>query len=278
MKQFILFIALISSLSSIAQQLKYKDEDVDTIKIISNSSYFHFDSCGTTTGIYDEYIIVFDKIKNNYILNPYQRTEYKYTFNPDTSIVKQKQLKQGLSIDKILIGELLNELEISYIKPTFENIGISKKEFLKLTNKKHFLQVANWYKVDWQFEKNYSSKEENKKIFNACQNIDTFNLYLDNEFDTSDYIVITDVDAHFEIIISTNKTDYRFEGKYPNTYKQPWYLQTNDGDFKPILNFSINQAIQKIVPTNFSNFKSLKIEELTNAYIKWYLKRCDILF
>jgi hypothetical protein len=278
-KQLLIIIGLTISINASGQQLTYKGDFVDTLKIISNSSYYHFDTCGTTTEIYDEYILVFNKEKNNYILSPYQRTEYKFTFKPDTSFRKEKILKQGLVVDRLLITNLLKQLEISYIKPTFENIGMANKEFQKLTDKKHIIQVAKWHEADWHFKRAYSTKEQNELIFKGCQNIDTLNLYLSTAFDTSGYVMVTDVDSHFDVIISTKKSNYRFEGKYPNPYKQPWYNHSDKGSFAStsVLNFSINNALVSILPGSFTRLGTLKFEALTNEYIEWYLKRRGII-
>lgn len=267
------------SLSITGQQLTFKGDFVDTVKIISNSSYYHFDTCGTTTGVYDEYILVFSKEKNNYILNPYQRTKYKITFKPDTSFTKKKVLKQGNEVERLLVSELLKQFEINYLKPTFEKIGITNEDFLILTDKKHIIQVAKWHKVEWRFKKSYSTKEQNETLFKGCQNIDTFNLYLSTEFDRSAYVIVTDIDDHFDVIISTKKTNFKFEGKYPNSYRQPWYLHSNESDFTStsILNFSINKALVDILPNNFSKLNTLKVEALINEYIEWYLKRRGII-
>jgi hypothetical protein len=253
-KQILILIGLTFSLSVTGQQLTYMGDYVDTLKIISNSSYYHFDDRGTTTGTYDEYILVFNKEKNNYILNPYQRTEYKFTFKPDTSYRKEKILNQGLVVDRLLISDLLKQLEITYLKPTFDNIGITNEEFLKLTDKKHIIQVAKWHKTDWHFKRAYSTKEQN--------------------------VMVTDVDDHFDVIISTDKNNYRFEGKYPNSFKQPWYNRSDKSSFAStsVLNFSINSALVAILPDKFSRLETLKFEALTNEYIEWYLKRRGIIF
>ena len=280
MKLLTILIGLTISISVTGQQLTYKGELVDTLKIISNSSYYHFDTSGTTTGIYDEYIIVFNKEKNNYYLNPYKRTDYKFTFKPDTSFKKEKILKQGLVINRIQIENLLKQFEITYSKPTFNNIGMTNEEFLKLTDKKHIIQVAKWHKTDWHFKKAYSTKEQNENIFKGCQNIDTLNFYLATAFDTSGYVMITDVSDTYEVFILTDKMNYRFEGKYPNSYKQPWYYHTNNGGFSStsLLNFSINNALVDILPEKFSRLETLKSEALTNDYIEWYLKKRGIIF
>jgi hypothetical protein len=279
-KSLIIFIGLIISISVSGQQLTYKGELVDTIKIISNSSYYHFDDKGTTTGVYDEYIIVYDKQKSNYIINPYRRTEYKITFKPDTSSRKEKVLKQGEMINRLLISNLLKQFEVSYIKPAFDNIGMTNEKFLNLTDKKHIVQVAKWHKQDWHFKKSYSTREQNEAIFKGCQNIDTLNMYLATAFDTSGYVVITDVDQHFDVVIVTTEAKYRFEGKYPNSFKQPWYNHsTNDMlNTNSVLNFSINSALVAILPDKFSRLETLKFGALTNEYIEWYLKRRGIIF
>lgn len=279
-KQILILFGLTFSLSVTAQQLTYMGDYVDTLKIISNSSYFHFDDRGTTTGTYDEYILVFNKVKNNYILSPYQRTKYKFTLKPDSSFIKKKILRQGLVVDRILISKLLKQFEITYRNPNFDNIGITNKEFFKLTDKRHIIQIAKRHKTDWYFKRAYSTKEQNEIIFKGCQNIDTLNLYLSTAFDTSGYVIITDVDIHFNVIISSKKINYRFEGKHPNPYKQPWYNHLDNDGFasNSILNFSINNTLVGILPNNFSRLETLKIEALTNEYIKWYLKRRGIIF
>lgn len=280
MKLLSILFGLIISISATGQQLTYKGDLVDTLKIISNSSYYHFDTCGTTTGVYDEYIIVFSKEKNNYILNQYKRTKYKFTFKPDSSSREEKILKQGLVIDPALMSNLLKQFEITYLKPTSNNIGITNEEFLKLTDKKHIIQVAKWHDTDWHFKKSYSTKEQNDKIFKGCQNVDTLNLFLATAFDTSGYAMVTDVSDLFKVHIITSGSKFNFEGKYPNSFKQPWYDHSDTNSVFPtsILNFSINNALVKILPNNFSRLETLKFESLTNEYIEWYLKRRGIIF
>jgi hypothetical protein len=279
-KQLIFIFGLTIYISVSGQQLTYKGDLVDTIKITSNSSYYHFDDQGTTTGSYYEYILVFNNKNEKYILNPYRKTEYKITFKPDTLIKKERILKQGIEVDRILISNLLHQFEINYIKPTFDNIGMTNDDFQKLTDKKHIIQVAKWHKTDWHFKKAYSTKEENEIIFKGCQNIDTFNLYLSTAFDTTEYVIVTDINDHFEVIIKTTQSNYRFEGKFPNSYKQPWYNLSDKYNFtsSSILNFSINSSLVAMLPENFSRLGTLKFEALTNEYIEWYLKRRGIIF
>jgi hypothetical protein len=275
-----IFIGLIISISATGQQLTYRGGLVDTLKIISNSSYYHFDTCGTTTGIYDEFVLVFSKEKKNYILSPFQRTEYKITFKPDTSFIKEKIIKQGVVVDRQLISSLLAQFEITYRQPSFDNLGMTTEEFFKLTDKMHIIQVAKWHDTDWQFKNSYSTKEQNDKIFKGCQNTDTLNLYLASVFDTSGYAMVTDVSDLYSVHIITPDNKFNFEGKYPNSFKQPWYDHSDTKNVLPtsILNLSINNALVAILPNNFSRLGTLKFEALINEYIEWYLKRRRIIF
>lgn len=280
MRRLIILFGLIISIKANGQPLTFRGDPVYTLKIISNSGYYHFDTCGTTTGVCDEYIIVYSREKNNYILNPYKRTNYKITFRPHTHSGKARILKQGLIIDSILIANLIKQFEITYLKPTSNNIGISNEEFQKLTDKKHIIQVAKGHNTDWHFKKTYSTKEQNDKVFRDCQNTDTLNLYLATAFDTSGYTIVTDVSDLFKVQIITSKSKFFFEGKYPNSFKQPWYEHSDANTAFPIsiLNLSINNALVKILPNNFSRLETLKIEALINEYIEWYLKRRGIIF
>jgi len=92
--------------------------------------------------------------------------------------------------------------------------------------------------------------------------------------------MVTDFNDHFDVKITTTQGNYRFEGKYPNSYKQPWYNLSDKYSFtsSSILNFSINSALVAMLPENFSRLGTLKFEALTNEYIEWYLKRRGIIF
>ena len=273
-------MGFIVSINTIGQQLSYKGGQVDTVKINSNSSYYHFDSLGTTSGTYDEYLINYNVEKNSYYLEFFRRTEYRITYKPDTLIEKSKILNSKKSIDNILISNLLSQFDTSYVEPTINQLGLTSKEFQKLTKKKQILKVAKFHDEKWQFKRTYSTKEKNQKIFDGCQQTDTFDLYLKTVFDTTGYVVITDVDSRFEVEISTNKKDFLFEGKYPNPFRQPWYYFSEDGDVftTTVLNLSINNALVEILPKEFTNFSTLKIEALIDDYIEWYLKRREIIY
>lgn len=280
LKKLVSVFSLVISIHLSAQQLTYKDERVDTLKITSNVSGFHFDTNGTTTGTRDEYCIVFNKESDNYVLNHYKRIKYKYTNKPETLSNKERIIAHGAVIDKNLISNLLKQFETNYDKPALNNIGVSDEVFLKSVSDKHIVQVAKRHKSNWYFKRYYSTKEESAIIFNGCQNTDTLNLFLATAFDTIGYSMITDYDDHFNVFISTAERKYSFEGKYPNLFKRPWYHIPNIGDFLwvPVLNLSINSALVKILPTDFSRLETLKFETLADKYIEWYLKRRKIIY
>lgn len=276
---YILISLLSISLSSKAQAPIYNGEFVDTIMFSSNCSAFHFDEKGTTTGTHEEYIIVFDKSRNEFILQSHRRIEYTITFKPDSVATRTMIFKERDGIDLLEIADLLRQCELWYVKPSFNQIGISVDEFEKLTDRRHIKQMAGRYRERWQFRRRYSSKEENEILFRGCQSLDTLNLFLTTAFDTTGYIVVTDFDDSFRITISTSKENFIFEGKYPNTFHQPWYMFVRDeySNMSTVLNFGINNAVVKILPKDFSRIFTLKPETLMDDYIQWYLKRQGVI-
>lgn len=279
MRQIITIIFLFSTTIIFGQRLFFAGNAVDTLKINSNSSYYHFDTCGTSTGTEDEYIIAFENNTNQYVIDTYQRTEYKVTFKPSKSTSKSRILAKRQKINNDIIKDLLTELQTKSKAPNFNNIGLTAEMFSRLTDKKHIIKIAKSQDVDWHFKKEYSTREQNTLFFKNCQNVDTFNLFLKTAFDTVGYAMVTDVSDNFNIYISTDKTKYSYEGKYPNPYNQPWYNHTDKSKHLPsaILNLSINNALVNILPYNFTSLSTIKIETLTNEYLMWYLKRKHII-
>ncbi|MGQ3014217.1 MAG: hypothetical protein ACT6QS_10960 [Flavobacteriales bacterium] len=263
-----------------AQPLTFRAEPVDTLKIISNSSYYHFDTSGTTTGVQDEYIIAFIRQKKQYELAFYQRFDYRFTFNPDTFFIKQTVFKKHQKVNRGFITDVLQQFESANKRVSFSDAGLTQKKFMTLTSRRHIRKMAKRYDVNWQFKRIYSSANENKVFFNGCQNIDTFNVYLSTVFRASGYTFITDVDDHFDVIISTEKNRYHYKGKYPDPYKQPWHLMSGNSptETEALLNLGINRALVTILPGRFSRISSIQVKALTRDYIKWYFKRRGVIF
>ena len=264
---------------SMEQAPLFKGGIVDTIIFSSNCSAFHFDGKGTTTGTHEEYIIVIDKFRNEFILQSHKRIEYTITIKPDSIATRTKVFKERDEIGVLEIADLLRQCELWYVKPSFDQIGISIEEFEKLTDRRHIKQMAGRYKERWQFRRRYSSKEENEKLFRGCQSLDSLNLYLSLAFDTTGYTVVTDLDDSFRITISTSKENFIFEGKYPNTFHQPWYMFVGDeySNMSTVLNLGLNREVVKILPRDFSRIFTLTPETLIDDYIQWYLKRRGVL-
>lgn len=277
MKKIIILIGLSLSIRATSQQLKFRNELVDTLQIISSSGHYLFDKKGTYTSFTDEISITFDNKAQTYVVSHYNRTSSKATLEPPKTETKKIKTKKP-NIDLSAIGNLLAALESGNIQPTFDNIGITSELFSTLTSADKIIQVAKWYKSDWHFKKSFSTKEQNDKRFKGCQNKDTFNLYLKEVYKIGQtgYSVVTDVHSNFDIFVVTKAGKLHFEGKYPDPFRQPWYDLTNEST--TIINLTINKTLTVLLPRQFHNRASIDFGALTNDYIEWYLKRQLIIF
>lgn len=271
-------------LTSIAhgQHLKFRGLPVDTIYISGSSGHYHFDDKGTTTGRTDIFIIIFDKKINGYVVADYKKISMKGTLEPDRVKQKVKEITKnnGKIIPNTIVDGLLTGFSSKHVKPTFENIGFDKQEFLSLTDEKNIRRIAKQYKQDWNFKMRYTTKEKNNVLFKGCQNIDTFNLFVSSKFDTMDYKTVTDFWDVMSVYIKTSDNVFRFVGQYPNAFKQPWYdhSETSNEIASLIVNLSINHFLVAILPDKFHRRNTIDLQSLTDIYIKWYLKRRDIIF
>jgi hypothetical protein len=277
------------------QQLTFKGQPVDSIEVVSSQGHYHFDDKGTTTSTNDHYVITFDKATNSYV-TIYKRILSTFTCKPESDSEKVKKLSTGRIVERSNLEGFLSALSNTYLKPTFDNIGLNKEKFLALTNEKEILRVAKLYKEDWHFDtKRYSEKEDNEIIFKGCQNIDTFNLFLSTQFDTTGYSIVFDYWDEWDVYIKAGENHYHYESKYPNKFKQPWfdlsdtstYLAEGDSTLgipslrlqtiTSILNFDINTYLVSMLPKKFYRRNSINLDALMIYYIKWYLQRRDII-
>jgi hypothetical protein len=276
-KKLIILIGLCFSIRATSQQLTFRNESVDTLKIVSSAGHYHFDKKGTYTTLTDQISLVFDSDKQTYLVSSYKRTSNIGTFDPPK--VETKEIKTPKpNINPAAIGSLLIALQNGNIQPTFDNIGITSDQFSSLTAPNKIIQVAKWHKSDWHFKKSFSTKEQNEMRFKGCQNKDTFNLYLKDvyEIGQTSYAMVTDVHNTFEIFVITKNNKHHFEGKYPNPFRQPWYEISDKSS--TTINLSINSTLARLLSKQFNNWASLDFGELTNDYIEWYLKRRGIIF
>ena len=182
-------LLLLFNCAAWGQRLTFNEQLVDTIEIVSSEGYYHFDTKGTSTAKSDRYIIVFDSIRNRYVVLDYKRVFDKWTTTPESSEKKEEHFKKykGLSVNQNSLYSLIKAFSTPYIKPTYANIGLTKEHFLYLTNRKHIHKIAKTEKFA-NLGLIFSDKIEKKQVFGGCQNIDTFNLFLSsNQFDTSNY-------------------------------------------------------------------------------------------
>lgn len=281
MKNTLTLILTILSFSVFGQQLQLHGQLVDTIFIKSHRSVYQFDDNGTTKGKADIISITFDHDKNQYVIDRFYRDEYKRTFRPDTIKLETKVFKSeiGKEINFDKIESLLTSLSTSVSSQNLFT-QVDTTELKGFLTEKQIRKVAKWYDIDWEFKRRYSTKEENNEFFKGCKSMDTLKIYLSERFDTSGYVMVTDYSNTINIWISTNKTEYRFEGKYPNPIKQPWYNHSDTSQTfgQPILNLKINQSLSELLPKDFLLKESISNEALVNDYITWYFERREMKY
>jgi hypothetical protein len=276
MKIILSVILTILSCTLFGQQLRFNNELVDTIFIQSHESSYQFDDQGATKGKADVISITFDLARNQYVIDQCYRDEYIRTTRPDTIKVDTRnyKVKIGRSINTKEIEALFTSLSTRIDQQAlFEQIDTT--ELKKHLTEKQIRRVAKWYEVDWKFRRRYSTKEENSAFFESCKSLDTLKTYLIERFDTSGYAIISDYSSTINIRISTRQTEYRFEGKYPNPVKQPWYNHTDTYQLfgQAVLNLNINQSLRKLLPKGFLLKETISTVALVDDYIVWYLER-----
>lgn len=262
-----------------AQQLKFEGELVDTIHIRSHLSIYQFDDAGTTNGKAEHIYFAYDEVKKEYVISEHYLDTYEQTFRPDTFTMGTKPIKSsvGKSVDGDNISMLLNALSQS--KDHHELFQqVDTVELRKHLKHKHIVQVIKQHE-EWEFFKGYSSKKENEKLFSGCRSLDTFQVYLQEQYNDKGYVFITDYSNTIDIWVTTDQSRNYFEGKYPNKLKQPWYRYQGKSSLikEGIFNFDINKALIHLLPKGFMHSSSISTEELSNDYLIWYLKRHDIL-
>lgn len=274
----ILFLSgiIFITFTAYGQQLSFKDKQVDTLKIASNISGYHFDSAGTTTGTYDELIISYNYLNKKYI-SSYNRTFYTTIFESDTHFVKVKQIWKDKSISQEKLFSLVKAFETSYRRPTPDNVGMTLKQLKKLANKDAVKRTAKQSGYAWRFDKKYSSLVNRDRIYQDCHHLDTFALYLNSVFDSSSYVYVTDHSNTLTVKLVCDSLTFLFEGKYHKPYRQPWFNKTREYHNWPksILNFEINSTLISLLPKDFTNRKTIELSALIDDYLKWYLHRKD---
>lgn len=272
--QLIILFIFICIFRVSGQPLLFKGERVDTLRISAGHA-------GDWSGIWDEYVIILSK-KGHYTLDVYRRFRYSRIANTDSFESSSRVLKKQKKIKRELLSDLLFQLNSRYIEPNFKNLGITQKQFLKLTDKKEVNRIIQENKEGHNF--NYQiSNEQQELIYNGCQNIENFDSFLKTKYDTSprqyEYVRVTiGYSDNFTVTITTEKLKYKYRAMYPNIYRQPWRDITFGSGSKPIINFGINTALLNLLPRKFSRLSTIKFQVLTDEFIKSYLEENIKLF
>lgn len=276
MKNTLTIILTIFSYSVFGQQLQFNGQLVNTVFIKSHRSVYQFDDKGTTKGKADIISFTFDSNQNKYVIHQFYRDEYKRTFEPDTITLETKVYNSeiGKETDFDKIESLLTALSTNVSNRNIFT-QVDTTELKAFITEKQIRKVAKWYDIEWQFKRRYSTKEQNDEFFNGCKSIDTLKIFLKERFDTSGYVMVTDYSNTINIWVTTNTAEYRFEGKYPNPVKQPWYNHSDTSLTlgQPILNLKINQSLSELLPKDFLLKETISNEALVNDYITWYFER-----
>jgi len=260
-------------------QFTFKNNPIDTIKIVSIDSGEQHDSCGTIIGRVDEFLIVFEHKKNKYLIQKYEIEEFLMRRIPNETKTKNKIVFNEKDIEQSKVKIFLQELETKYKKPDFTSINITKSKFLTLTNQnkiKEFIKDSGYHIDHHNFQKN-------------IQHIDTFNLFLSTGFDTCRPPFFSNMGTCFAIFLSNTQYSTHFSAKYHNPFLQPWYDYSRENEevipmdtnkirkanfcHLSVLNLSINETLADILPDKFLNKSRLEIPSLIEDYFRWYRTR-----
>lgn len=243
------------------QQLKFKNNDVDTITFASGAG-------GMRGGAYTNYVIVYSVKDSSYTIFDYFDYVEKVSGNRQRLIKKKKQYKSyiGKKIDIKLLEELIGVLEKLDNKPKFEDLGLSLAEFQKMADLNAAKKIAKKYYADYQFDLRYTTAEKNTDFVISLQNRDTFNLYIKTRFDTTWSRVETNSFDYSAIRIKSDEFKYGISAV--NTFRQPW----TTGNRKYV-NLKVSRLMAQIVPKNFRRKDAFDIKTIVADYVEWFMRK-----
>lgn len=237
---------------------------------------YTFDQKGTTKGELSKIVFTYDSLLGKYETERYYHEKYVTTLKPKGKKSNRKNRLKGS--DNTISSKQLEQLfkamnqnmESSELIETIDTLA-----FQNHVNPKRIKKIAKQMDMGWLFKRKYSSPSENIAFFCACQSLDSLKAYLQDRFKTKGYMIVTDYDHSIDLTISTSDGHHRFEGKYPNPIKQPWYDHANtmDRELNTVINFNINWMLLKILPHDFLHLKSIDQKRLFDDYIGWFLER-----
>jgi hypothetical protein len=285
--KLITIIFLLLTIFGYSQQLNFRGESVNQIKIKYTNGFYEI-SKRLSIGIENLYKIEYDNNLSNYFVSEYSKTSFENSVEDSLKSKKHKKIiKTKKIIDKFNADSLLQSFNKSIYPINFLSLMISIKDFKKSTDKRNIKQIIkknNKYigfifklldLLDW-----WTIPKINKnELISSCQNIDTLNYYLKSQFDSSGFAITNDYWDDITVEIVTENKIFFFESTYPNTFRQPWYDNNNNklGLPKNILNPDINRQLLKILPMNYFSNETLQNKSLIIGYIKWFLNRRNII-
>lgn len=277
---------LLSVVNVSAQQLNFKGNSVDSLKFISYSSAFLFDGEGTTKAKKHTLLILYDSKQLNYSVAHYSNENITIRFRPekhhDTLEIDRKYFKKyiGKNVRVRLLDSLLKAYDTT-IKLSLETLHLPKP-LSKYVTLKELKKVAKTHGQDWYFKSRYTMKDEKDSLVNAFKNKDTILLYLKGlNNDTSHYFV-TDGSTFYEFNIYAKGKVYKYESSYPNNLGLLWFNFSGGNrlldDTHYLINPYVNRYLVQILPPDFYMISGLKLSNLIDGYIEWFLKRREILY
>lgn len=242
------------------------------IEIYSGSGYYNFKK-RANTGKRDTLVI--KHFSSEWEIESHYREDIIYFLENDSFAIKGKDIKlRNRRVPRKLIDSLLHELNQSYYPANHLHFGFHPNHFE--VSSKRVSSAAK--RSAWVLDKEeYKSKKSEKSVDTAkmLSDIQLFDKFLAAEFDTGFYAMVTDVWDVIDIFVITKSHRFRFQGKYPNTIKIPWYDFNTPEELLPrsLVNPKINKHLLAILPKGFLRKEQLRLDKIIDQYIEWYLAK-----
>lgn len=267
-----LLVASIFTLSvqkSFCQILVFRGDTVIEVVLQSSSGYYNFKE-KANVGKRDTLSIRLTA--DGWIISSYYHEkirfdlkEQKFSRNGHARKIKA-QLNLGAKLDSLLfeLNQSYYPLDHSYFDFKANNFTVTPERVSAQAKKSEWLYIKSDYKS--------GNTEASIAAAAKLSDLGLFDAFLSTEFDTSGYIIISDVWDAIDIDIVSKSKSYRFQGMYPNTLKIPWLDHTTREDLLPknLVNPKINRHLLSILPKNFLHRESLQLDHIIDQYIEWY--------
>ena len=268
----------------------YKNEKVKSITITSreqeifpvNEFILRNITRIKTKNTIDKYVIKYNSKNENYFAI-YKRENF-ISIPKKNGIfrdkINEKIIAYNDTVNPIKVKCFLDNLVINNLKAEFNMTGMNYQEFMRLTDRQEIIRVIETNRIRRQVNEEDLKKINLDSIFNGFQSIDTFNLFLlDDFYITKPYDEIKERSLNgpqeFYVKIITHKSTYEYIGGIPNPYVRNWYNIKES--YSCILNFFINTTLTEIVPLDFLAIETLGNKALVDRYVEWYLIRRGVI-